>query len=147
MFKPKTVPINSDLLMNAMSGEQLLETLGDSREHNNFKQSYLETYFEYLEMSSNQDKTTWVNEPWVFRDQIKDGFLQMVAWFLHFYLRSSNRPIPSLHGKGKKIELYDLYIIVKKEGHKRVSQYNLWVVVAKNLGLDYQNGDMVRLVE
>ncbi|KAF5791006.1 putative transcription factor & chromatin remodeling ARID family [Helianthus annuus] len=57
-----------------------------------------------------------INEPWTFRDQIKERFLQMVDWFLHFYLRILGRPIPPLYEKGKRVELYDLYGIVKKEG-------------------------------
>ncbi|MFS7963059.1 hypothetical protein Hanom_Chr08g00733691 [Helianthus anomalus] len=65
----------------------------------------------------------------------------MVDWFLHFYLRIIDRPVPPPHEKEKKVELYDLYVVKKGGGHKRqsITIQNLWVIIAKDLGL----GDMV----
>ncbi|KAM0055468.1 putative transcription factor & chromatin remodeling ARID family [Helianthus debilis subsp. tardiflorus] len=72
---------------------------------------------------------------------------EMVDWFLTKKLEISTRPIPAYASNNRKVNLLELYMLVKREGgHKCVTTNNLWAVIAKDTGFDYQDGEFMRLM-
>ncbi|KAF5781047.1 putative transcription factor & chromatin remodeling ARID family [Helianthus annuus] len=70
----------------------------------------------------------------------------MVDWFLTKKLEISTRPVPAYASDNQKINLLELYLVVKWEGgHRNVTVNNLWVVVTKDMGFEYQDGEFMRL--
>ncbi|KAF5774905.1 putative transcription factor & chromatin remodeling ARID family [Helianthus annuus] len=71
----------------------------------------------------------------------------MVEWLLTEKLEISTRPIPAYASDNRKINLLELYLVVKREGgHRNVTENNLWVVVAKDMGFEYHDGEFMRLM-
>uniref|UniRef100_A0A251SX07 Putative ARID DNA-binding domain-containing protein n=1 Tax=Helianthus annuus TaxID=4232 RepID=A0A251SX07_HELAN len=47
----------------------------------------------------------------------------------------------------RKVCLLDLYLETEKEGgHRSITEYNLWPKVAKDLGFEYSDGELIRLI-
>ncbi|KAJ0567618.1 putative transcription factor & chromatin remodeling ARID family [Helianthus annuus] len=65
---------------------------------------------------------------------------QQLEWFIKIKLGISTRPTPPYSADKRKIDLLELYVVVKREGgHKNVTSNNLWAVVAKDMGYDYSD--------
>ncbi|KAJ0817143.1 putative transcription factor & chromatin remodeling ARID family [Helianthus annuus] len=59
----------------------------------------------------------------------------------------NSRPIPVYMGNNKKVNLVELYMVVKREGgHRTVTSNNLWAMVSKDMGHDYEDGEYMRIV-
>ncbi|KAJ0705157.1 putative transcription factor & chromatin remodeling ARID family [Helianthus annuus] len=71
----------------------------------------------------------------------------MVKWFLNVYMGISSRPIPPYDPNKRKIDLLGLYVLVARDGgYRDVTTDNLWPVIAKDLGFDYQDGDYMGII-
>ncbi|KAJ0575941.1 putative transcription factor & chromatin remodeling ARID family [Helianthus annuus] len=74
-------------------------------------------------------------------------FDEMVDWFITKKLGVKTRPIPTYALKNHKVSLLDLYLVVeRKEGHRQVTENNLWAMVAKVIGFEYSDGELMRLM-
>ncbi|KAJ0792960.1 putative transcription factor & chromatin remodeling ARID family [Helianthus annuus] len=74
-------------------------------------------------------------------------FEEMLEWFIKTNLGIFTRPIPPYSVDNRKINLLELYVVVKQEGgHKNVTSNNLWAVVAKDMGYDYSDGELMRIM-
>ncbi|MFS7904212.1 putative transcription factor & chromatin remodeling ARID family [Helianthus anomalus] len=50
-------------------------------------------------------------------------------------------------GNNKKVNLLELYMVVKREGgHRTVTSNNLWAMLSKDMGHDYEDGEYMRIV-
>ncbi|MFS7967061.1 putative transcription factor & chromatin remodeling ARID family [Helianthus anomalus] len=138
-------------------------------DHETFKSDYLNEYFEKLNLSSNEpDWTVMILQSMKFNefqdckallDMLDDGeyvakykyyiegkFEVMIYWFLRVQMGISSRPIPVFIGNNKRVDLLDLYMIVKREGgHRTVTFNNLWAMVSKDMGHDYEDGEYMRI--
>ncbi|KAJ0545783.1 putative transcription factor & chromatin remodeling ARID family [Helianthus annuus] len=82
-----------------------------------------------------------------YKFNLEIKFDEMVDWFIKKKLEISTRPIPAYASDNRKVNLLELYMVVKREGgHRNVTANNLWVVVAKDMGFDYQDGEFMRLM-
>ncbi|KAJ0794602.1 putative transcription factor & chromatin remodeling ARID family [Helianthus annuus] len=139
-------------------------------EHETFKSDYLNDYFEKLNLSSNEpDWNVMILQSMKFNefqdckallDMLDDGeylvkykynlegkFEEMIDWFLRVKMGISSRPIPVFMGNNKRVNLLDLYMIVKREsGHRNVTSNNLWAMVSKDMGHDYEDAEYMRIV-
>ncbi|KAJ0773755.1 putative transcription factor & chromatin remodeling ARID family [Helianthus annuus] len=71
----------------------------------------------------------------------------MVAWFITKKLGVKTRPIPAYASNNRKVSLLDMYLVVEREGgHRRVTENNLWAMVAKDMGFEYSDGELMRLM-
>ncbi|KAM0071701.1 putative transcription factor & chromatin remodeling ARID family [Helianthus debilis subsp. tardiflorus] len=71
----------------------------------------------------------------------------MVDWFITKKLRVKMRPIPAYASNNHKISLLDLYLVVEREGgHRQVTENNLWAMVAKDMGFEYSDGELMPLM-
>ncbi|MFS7981371.1 putative transcription factor & chromatin remodeling ARID family [Helianthus anomalus] len=62
------------------------------------------------------------------------------GYFLKEKLEILTRPNPAYASDNRKINLLELYIIIKREGgHRRVTENNMWAVVAKDMGFMTEN--------
>ncbi|MFS7905195.1 putative transcription factor & chromatin remodeling ARID family [Helianthus anomalus] len=62
-------------------------------------------------------------------------------------LEIHTRLIPAYASDNRKINLLELYMIIKREGgHQRVTENNIWAVVAKDMGFDYHDREFMRLM-
>ncbi|KAM0038565.1 putative transcription factor & chromatin remodeling ARID family [Helianthus debilis subsp. tardiflorus] len=78
---------------------------------------------------------------------IEKKFEEMVDWFLKVKLEINTRPLPAYAEDNKKICLLDLYLVVKREGgHRRVTDNHMWAVISKDMGLEYHDGELMRLM-
>ncbi|MFS7938742.1 putative transcription factor & chromatin remodeling ARID family [Helianthus anomalus] len=78
---------------------------------------------------------------------IEKKFEEMVDWFLKEKLEINTRPLPAFAENNRKVRLLDLYMSVKREGgHQRVTNNNMWAVIARAMGFDYKEGDFMRLM-
>ncbi|KAJ0711627.1 putative transcription factor interactor and regulator CCHC(Zn) family [Helianthus annuus] len=136
-----------------------------------FKNDYLNSYFETLNVSEETEvdwnlmilKTLEFHEfndckalinmlddrEYVFKYRIdlQKKFEEMVRWFLNEYLGITHRPIPPYTMDQRKIDLLSLYMLVEKDGgYRDVTTENIWPIVAKDLGLEYKDGDYIRIV-
>ncbi|KAJ0936360.1 putative transcription factor & chromatin remodeling ARID family [Helianthus annuus] len=135
-----------------------------------FKEKYLNSYFEELNLSSQE--TDWSlmiikamefhefadckvlsnmidDREFVFKYKhvLEVKFKEMVTWFLNVNLGISSRPVPPYAPNKRKIDLLGLYVLVERDGGCRsVTNDNLWPVVAKDLGYDYQDGEYMRII-
>ncbi|KAM0046603.1 putative transcription factor & chromatin remodeling ARID family [Helianthus debilis subsp. tardiflorus] len=58
----------------------------------------------------------------------------------------TTRPIPPYASDKRKVDLLGLYMVVKRDGgYRNVTDYNLWPVVAKDMGYEYHNGEFMRI--
>ncbi|MFS7928314.1 putative transcription factor & chromatin remodeling ARID family [Helianthus anomalus] len=137
-------------------------------DHEAFKSNYLNDYFERLNLSSNEpDWNVMILQSMKFNelqdckallDMLDDGeyvmkykydiegkFEEMIDWFLCIRMGINSRPIPVYMGNNKRVNLLELYMIVKREGgHRTVTSNNLWAMVS--MGHDYEDGEYMRIV-
>ncbi|KAJ0438152.1 putative transcription factor & chromatin remodeling ARID family [Helianthus annuus] len=135
-----------------------------------FKTEYLNQDFESLNISSNEhDRNVLILQAMSFKefqdckallDMLEDEdyvskykfcierkFEDMVDWFLKEKLEITTRPLPAYAADNRKVSLLELYMIVKREGgHRRVTENNMWVMVAKDMGFNYNEGEFMRLM-
>ncbi|KAM0047428.1 putative transcription factor interactor and regulator CCHC(Zn) family [Helianthus debilis subsp. tardiflorus] len=135
-----------------------------------FKERYLNSYFEELDLSSQEpDWSLMIVKEMefhefadckAFMDLIDDRdfvfkykhmleikFEEMVKWFLYDYMGLTTRPIPPFAPNKKRINLLSLYILVAIDGgYREVTTENLWPAIAKDLGFDYEDGDYMRVI-
>ncbi|MFS7911505.1 putative transcription factor & chromatin remodeling ARID family [Helianthus anomalus] len=70
----------------------------------------------------------------------------MVKWFLINNLGITTRLVPPYTEDNKKIDLLGLYMVVKRDGgHRIMTSNNTWVVVAKDIGFYYNDGELIRI--
>ncbi|MFS7951269.1 putative transcription factor & chromatin remodeling ARID family [Helianthus anomalus] len=82
-----------------------------------------------------------------YRIDLQKKFEEMVPWFLNEFLGITHRPIPPYFMDQRKIDLLSLYMLVEKDGgYRDVTTENIWPIVAKDLGLEYKDGDYIRIV-
>ncbi|KAJ0792966.1 putative transcription factor & chromatin remodeling ARID family [Helianthus annuus] len=136
-----------------------------------FKDNYLNSYFETLNVS-NDDENDWSRmiiralefhdfadckalldmidgRDFVFKYKydLEKKFEEMVKWFLNVYMGITSRPVPPYTPNKRRIDLLSLYVLVARDGgYRDVTSENLWPVVAKDLGFDYQDGDYMRII-
>ncbi|MFS8005583.1 putative transcription factor & chromatin remodeling ARID family [Helianthus anomalus] len=134
-----------------------------------FKQRYLNSYFEELHLSSQE--TNWsiiiVNamEFKEFEDcrafmnllddrdfvlkykHILDSkFEELVKWFLFDYIGIKTRPVPPIASYMRKINLLSLYLLVAMDdGYQNVTTENIWPAIAKDMAFNYEDGDYMRV--
>ncbi|KAJ0698474.1 putative transcription factor & chromatin remodeling ARID family [Helianthus annuus] len=78
---------------------------------------------------------------------LENKFDDMVDWFLKVKLELTTRPLPPYAADNRKVSLLELYMIVKREGgHRRITKNNMWDMVAKDIGFDYNEGVYMRLI-
>ncbi|KAF5804090.1 putative transcription factor & chromatin remodeling ARID family [Helianthus annuus] len=71
----------------------------------------------------------------------------MIDWSLRIKMGITMRPISMYMGNNKKVNLLELYMVVKREGgHRTVTSNNLWAMVSKDMGHDYEDGDYMRIL-
>ncbi|MFS7905867.1 putative transcription factor & chromatin remodeling ARID family [Helianthus anomalus] len=134
-----------------------------------FKQRYLNSYFEELHLSSQEadwsimiimamefkefeDCRAFINmlddREFVFKYKhiLDSKFEEMVKWFLFEYMGITTRPVPPFTSNKRKINLLSLYLLVAGDGGYRVvTTENLWPAIAKDLGFEYEDGDYMRV--
>ncbi|KAJ0946599.1 putative transcription factor & chromatin remodeling ARID family [Helianthus annuus] len=82
-----------------------------------------------------------------YKYYLENKFNDMVDWFLKEKLEITTRPLLAYASDNRKICLLDLYMAVKKEsGHRRITENNMWAMIAKDLGFDYDDGEYLRLI-
>ncbi|KAJ0804713.1 putative transcription factor & chromatin remodeling ARID family [Helianthus annuus] len=82
-----------------------------------------------------------------YKYEIERKFEEMINWFLHDEMGIHSRPIPVYMGNNKRVNLLELYMVVKREGgHRTVTSNNLWAMVSKDMGHDYEDGEYMRIV-
>ncbi|MFS7956763.1 putative transcription factor & chromatin remodeling ARID family [Helianthus anomalus] len=78
---------------------------------------------------------------------IERKFEEMINWFLKVKLEMNTRPLPAYAENNRKVSLLDLYLAIKREGgHRRVTDYHMWAVISKDMGLDYKDVELMRLM-
>lgn len=82
------------------------------------------------------------------RDELKSSFDEFLSVFLQeTFGTSCIRPLPPMLGDGKSVDLFKLYLKVRKRGgYERVSENCLWDSVAKECGFDSSVGLALKLV-
>ncbi|KAF5806768.1 putative transcription factor & chromatin remodeling ARID family [Helianthus annuus] len=79
--------------------------------------------------------------------ELEVKFEEMIDWFLRIRMGITTRPIPAYMSNNWKVNLLELYMIVKREGgHRIVTSNNLWAMVSKDMGHDYQDGEFMRII-
>ncbi|KAJ0433137.1 putative transcription factor interactor and regulator CCHC(Zn) family [Helianthus annuus] len=135
-----------------------------------FKERYLNSYFEELDLSSQEpdwslmiikemefhefadckaflDLTDDREFVFKYKHMLEIKFEEMVKWFLYDYVGLTTRPIPPFAPNKKRINLLGLYILVAIDGgYREVTTENLWPAFAKDLGFDYEDGDYMRVI-
>ncbi|KAJ0769929.1 putative transcription factor interactor and regulator CCHC(Zn) family [Helianthus annuus] len=175
MFSTPTV--NSRNETNGLTKEEELGLLEKRRLQDlkgvddEFKEAYLNSYFETLNVS-NEDDNDWNrlilkslkfqefadckalidmldDREYVFKYKVElqNKFEEMIRWFLNGYMGITSRPVPPHSTDQKKIDLLSLYILVASEGgYREVTTENTWPIIAKDLGFGYEDGDYMRLI-
>ncbi|KAJ0921482.1 putative transcription factor & chromatin remodeling ARID family [Helianthus annuus] len=78
---------------------------------------------------------------------LQTKFEEMVEWFMIKKLGITTRPLPAYASNNQKVSLLDLYLETEKEGgHRNITESNLWPKVAKDLGFEYSDGELIRLI-
>ncbi|KAF5809216.1 putative transcription factor interactor and regulator CCHC(Zn) family [Helianthus annuus] len=135
-----------------------------------FKERYLNSYFEELDLSSQEPDWSLMivkemefhefadckafldlidDREFVFKykHMLEIKFEEMVKWFLYDYMGLTTRPLPPFAPNKKRINLLSLYILVAIDGgYREVTTENLWPAIAKDLGFDYDDGDYMRVI-
>ncbi|KAM0031129.1 putative transcription factor & chromatin remodeling ARID family [Helianthus debilis subsp. tardiflorus] len=176
IFPMFSVPVNNSV--NEASGLMREEEMGlkekqgiidDGVFDEEFKQRYLNSYFEELHLSSQEadwsimiimamefkefeDCRAFINllddREFVFKYKhiIDSKFDEMVKWFLFEYMGIITRLVPPFTSNNRKIDLLSLYLLVAGDGGYRVvTTENLWPAIAKDLGFEYEDGDYMRV--
>ncbi|KAF5805118.1 putative transcription factor interactor and regulator CCHC(Zn) family [Helianthus annuus] len=135
-----------------------------------YKTNFLNDYFEKLEISSTEsDWNLMILQTMKFKDFLdckalldmmdddnyirkykfilQTKFDEMVEWFIIEKLGVTTRPIPAYASNNRRIFLLDLYLIVEREGgHRCITENNTWPMIAKEMGFEYAEGELMRLV-
>ncbi|KAF5812833.1 putative transcription factor interactor and regulator CCHC(Zn) family [Helianthus annuus] len=176
IFPMFSVPVNN--LINEVSGLTREEDIGLKEKQKiieegvfdeEFKQRYLNSYFEELHLSSQEtDWSIMIVKAMEFKEfedcrafmnllddrdfvvkykHILDSkFEELVKWFLFEYMGISTRPVPPVASHMRKINLLSLYLLVAVDGgYRNVTTENLWPAIAKDLGFDYEDGNYMRV--
>ncbi|KAJ0739584.1 putative transcription factor interactor and regulator CCHC(Zn) family [Helianthus annuus] len=133
-----------------------------------FKQRYLNSYFEDLNLSSQEsDWSVMIVNAMEFREfedcrafmnmlddrdfvvkykHILDAkFEELVRWFLNSYMGIRSRQVPPVDSHKRKVNLLSLYLLVAMDGgYHTVTTENIWPAIAKDLGFNYEDGDYIR---
>ncbi|MFS8024397.1 putative transcription factor & chromatin remodeling ARID family [Helianthus anomalus] len=144
--------------------------LRSESEYETFKNEYLNQYFESLNISAEEpDWNVMILKAMSFKefqdckallDMLDDDgyvgkykffiekkFEEMIDWFPKVKLEINTRPLPAYAENNRKVSLLDLYLAVKREGgHRRVTDNHMWAVISKDMGLDYDDGELMRLM-
>ncbi|KAJ0678364.1 putative transcription factor interactor and regulator CCHC(Zn) family [Helianthus annuus] len=144
--------------------------LKSESEYETFKNEYLNQYFESLNISAEEpDWNVMILKAMSFNefqdckallDMLDDDgyvgkykffiekkFEEMIDWFLKVKLEINTRPLPAYAENNRKVSLLDLYLAVKREGgHRRVTDNHMWAMISKDMGLDYNDGELMRLM-
>ncbi|KAJ0702143.1 putative transcription factor interactor and regulator CCHC(Zn) family [Helianthus annuus] len=134
------------------------------------KTNFLNDYFKKLNVSSNEpDWNVMILQTMKFKDFLdckalldmmdddeyvgkykfilQTKFDEMVEWFITKKLGVTTRPIPAYASNNRKVCLLDLYLVIEREGgHRKVTENNLWPKVAKDIGFEYSDGELMRLM-
>ncbi|KAM0053576.1 putative transcription factor & chromatin remodeling ARID family [Helianthus debilis subsp. tardiflorus] len=148
--------------------KQKVMNLNDVNEKH--KEDYLNSYFEDLDVSSHEtDWSVMIIRAMEFNDfndckallemmedrkfvfqykhELERKFEEMLQWFITVKLGISTRPIPPQMSDNKKVDLLSLYMIVERDGgYRSATDDNLWPVIAKDMGYEYQDGEYMRLI-
>ncbi|KAF5761106.1 putative transcription factor & chromatin remodeling ARID family [Helianthus annuus] len=82
-----------------------------------------------------------------YKHELERKFEEMLQWFITVKLGISTKPIPPQMSDNKKVDLLSLYMIVERDGgYRSVTNDNLWPVIAKDMGYEYQDGEYMRLI-
>ncbi|KAF5766509.1 putative transcription factor & chromatin remodeling ARID family [Helianthus annuus] len=82
-----------------------------------------------------------------YKYEIEGKFEEMIDWFLQVKMGINSRPVPVYMSNNKKVNLLELYMVVKREGgHRTVTSNNLWAMLSKDMGHDYEDGEYMRIV-
>ncbi|KAJ0435320.1 putative transcription factor & chromatin remodeling ARID family [Helianthus annuus] len=143
--------------------------IDQSAVNDEYKENYLNTYFEDLNLSSQEPNwSKMIIHAMEFHefshcksllDMMEDGefvfkykhkleikFEEMLTWFINVKLGITTRPIPPYASDNRKVDLLGLYMVVKRDGgYKNVTDNNLWAVVAKDTGYEYHDGEFMRI--
>ncbi|KAF5783103.1 putative transcription factor & chromatin remodeling ARID family [Helianthus annuus] len=135
-----------------------------------YKEGYLNSYFEDLNVSSHEtDWSVMIIRAMEFKDfndckalleMMEDGKFvfqykhelerkleEMLQWFITVKLGITTRPIPPQMVDNKKIDLLGMYMIVERDGgYRSVTDDNLWPVIAKDMGYEYQDREYMRII-
>ncbi|KAJ0770876.1 putative transcription factor & chromatin remodeling ARID family [Helianthus annuus] len=115
-----------------------------------FKTDYLHQYIESLNISSNEpDWNVLILQAMLFKefhdckallDMLEDdGYVKK--------LEITTRPLPAYASDNRKVSLLELYMVVNREdGHRRITENNMWAMIAKDMGFDYNEGEFMRLM-
>ncbi|KAF5760608.1 putative transcription factor interactor and regulator CCHC(Zn) family [Helianthus annuus] len=146
------------------------KVMNKESEFMSFKTNYLNNYFEKLEISSNEpDWNVMILQTMRFKEFLDckallnmmdddeyvrkykfilhEKFEEMVEWFITKMLGINSRPVPAYASNNRRICLLDMYLIVEREGgHRHVTENNLWPMIAKEMGFEYNEGELMRLV-
>ncbi|KAJ0717217.1 putative transferase, protein kinase RLK-Pelle-RLCK-VIIa-2 family [Helianthus annuus] len=146
------------------------KVMSNESEFMKFKTDFLNDYFEKLDVSSNEpDWNVMILQTMKFKefldckallDMMDDDeyvrkytfilelkFDEMVDWFITKKLGVTTRPIPAYASNNRKVSLLNLYLVVEREGgHRQVTENNLWAMVAKDMGFEYSDGELMRLI-
>ncbi|KAF5765659.1 putative transcription factor interactor and regulator CCHC(Zn) family [Helianthus annuus] len=166
-----------DNSMNEKSGLTREEEIGlhekqniieENVHDNEFKERYLNSYFEDLDLSSQEpdwnmmivknmefnefdDCVAFINllddREFVikYKHMLDSKFEELVKWFLFNYMEITSRPVPPVALHKRKINLLSLYLLVAADGgYKTVTTENMWPAIAKDLGFNYEDGDYMR---
>ncbi|KAM0011504.1 putative transcription factor interactor and regulator CCHC(Zn) family [Helianthus debilis subsp. tardiflorus] len=172
-----SIPVDNS--MNEASGLTREEEIGlqekqniieENVHDNEFKERYLNSYFEDLDLSSHEpdwnmmivknmefnefeDCVAFINllddrEFGVkYKHMLDSKFEELVKWFLFNYMEIKNRPVPPVASHKRKVNLLSLYLLVAADGgYKTVTTENIWPAIAKDLGFDYGDGDYMRTI-
>ncbi|MFS7919437.1 putative transcription factor & chromatin remodeling ARID family [Helianthus anomalus] len=144
--------------------------LRSETEYEKFKNDYLNSYFKSLNISTEEpDWNIMILQAMSFNefqdckallDMLKDDedvgkykyfiekkFEEMVDWFLKVKLEINTRQLPAYVENNRKVSRLDLYLAVEREGgHRRVIDNHMWAVISKDMGLDYNDAELMRLL-
>ncbi|MFS8034491.1 putative transcription factor & chromatin remodeling ARID family [Helianthus anomalus] len=141
------------------------EMMNKESEFMMFKTTYLNNYFEKLDLSSNEpDWNLMILQTMKFKDFLdckalldmmdddeyvgkykfilQTKFEEMVEWFITKKLGVTTRPIPAYAPNNRKVSL----VIKREGGYRKVTEYNLWPMIAKEIGFEYSEGKLMRLM-
>ncbi|KAF5757712.1 putative transcription factor interactor and regulator CCHC(Zn) family [Helianthus annuus] len=147
--------------------QKVTELSAVNEEH---KENYLNSYFETLNLSTDEpDWSQMIIRAVEFHDftdckslldmiddrefvfkykhELEGKFEEMLTWFLNVKLGISSRPIPPFASDNRKVDLLGLYVVVERDGgYRNVTNDNLWPVVAKDMGYEYHDGEFMRII-
>ncbi|KAJ0528166.1 putative transcription factor interactor and regulator CCHC(Zn) family [Helianthus annuus] len=115
-------------------------------DHEKFKTEFLNDYFESLNMSTNEpDWNVLILQATPFKE-FRDckALLDMLD---DEDYEINTRPLPAYAPNNRKVCLLDLYMAVKREGgHRRITKNNMWAMIARDIGFEYDEGEYMRLI-